>query len=74
MTLFERTLLRFLFEGKIKMELTGFDMDGFDKAMHREVRYRLGTIQSIIYDDLEDLSDTEKVAAIKRLFDEEFTL
>ena len=74
MTLFERTLLRFLSQGKIKMELTGFDMDGFDKAMHREVRYRLGIIQGIIYDDLETLSDAEKVAVIKRLFDEELTL
>ena len=72
MTLFERTLLRFLHDGKIKMELTGFDMDGFDKAMNREVRYRLGTIQSIIYDDLEDLSDAEKVAAIKLLFEKVF--
>lgn len=74
MTLFERILLRFLSAGKIKMELTGFDMDGFDKAMHREVRYRLGIIQVIIYDDLETLSDGEKVAAIKRIFDEEFML
>ena len=74
MNLFERTLLNYLRGSKIKVEVTGFDLDGFDKAMHRELSYRLGIIEGIIFEDGEDSSDAEKVAAIKRLFEQEFAL
>ena len=74
MNLFELTLLRFLRESKVQMEINGFDMEGFGKAMHRELSDRLDTIQCIILEDSETSSATEKIAAIKRLFDEESTL
>ncbi len=34
MTYFERTLLNFLNESKIEMEIRGFDMDSFERALH----------------------------------------
>ena len=35
----------YLGRSQIKLDITGFDMDGFEKAMHRELSHRLGMIQ-----------------------------
>ena len=65
MKMLERILLRYLINNWIKMEITDFDMDGFSKAMHREMGELLETIEAII---LEDAPDPDKVISIKELF------
>lgn len=72
MNLFERTLLTFLRNSKIKLEVTGFDMDGFHKAMRQVLRDRLDAIECIAFEDSDLMSDAQKVAAIKLCFEEEF--
>lgn len=67
----ERILLRFLINNKIKMEITGFDMNGFSKAMHREMKELLETIEAIIE---EDAPDSDKVTSIKVLLEREYHL
>lgn len=67
----ERILLRYLINNRIKMEITDFDMDGFSKAMHREMGELLETIEAII---LEDAPDSEKVISIKVLLEREYYL
>ena len=68
MKMLERILLRYLVNSKVKMEITGFDMKEFSKAMHLELKELLETIESII---LEDAPDSNKVTSIKILFERE---
>jgi len=72
MNYFERTLLSFLSRSKIKMEITGFDQDGFSKAVQQESKRRLDMIEYIISQDSGIVSDAEKIASIKQLFRREF--
>jgi len=72
MTYFERTLLNFLNRSKIKMDITGFDLNGFSKAIHHEWRSRLETIEYIVFEDSDIMSDTEKIASLRELFENEF--
>lgn len=72
MTLFERTLLNHLLRGRIELKVTGFDMESFERAMHRELRQRLDTIECITFEDDGVISDTEKIKAIKLCFQEDF--
>jgi len=72
MDYFERTLLNFLSRSKIKMEITGFDQDGFSKAVQQESKRRLDMIEYIISQDSGIVSDAEKIASIKQLFRREF--
>lgn len=68
MKMLEQILLRYLLDSKIKMEITGFDMDGFEKAVHEEGERRLGMIEYIAFTDDDIISDTEKIESIKQLF------
>ena len=70
-TLLERILLRFMINNKVRVEVIGFNMDAFSKAMHHELQEQLETIESII---LEDAPDSDKVASIKILFEREYYL
>lgn len=72
MTYFERTLLNFLNESKIEMEIRGFDMDSFERALHQEFKSQLELIEYIVFQDEIIESDTEKIASIKRVFQNEF--
>lgn len=72
LTYFEKILLNFLRGSKIKMEITGFDMEGFEQALNQELRRRLETIECIAFEDNSILSDTKKVACIQNLFKREF--
>lgn len=74
MTYFEKTLLNYLRSGKIKMEIDGFDMDGFQAALREEGKRRLEMIESIVFVDGDLMTDAEKVSTIKRYFQEEFRL
>lgn len=67
MNYFEKMLLTFLLNSKVKMEITGFDMGGFEKLLHQRLKKQLEDIEYIVFSD--DLtSDTEKVQSIKELF------
>ena len=72
MSYFEKILLNYLRGGKIEMEITGFDMDGFQQAVQRKSKRRLEMIEDIVFTDSDIASDAEKVESIKLLFQKEF--
>lgn len=67
MNYFEKMLLNYLCSSKIKMEITGFDMDGFEKLLHQQLKRQLESIEYIVFSD-DFTSDTERVQSIKELF------
>nr|WP_326127689.1 hypothetical protein [uncultured Oscillibacter sp.] len=66
MDILRKNFAEFLRGSRIKLEITGFDMDGFEKAMHRDLSSCLNDIGGIVYEDEELLSDAQKVEAVKR--------
>ena len=72
MTYFEKLLLNYLRDSKVKMEITGLDLNGFQDALREESKHRLELIEQIIFEDSEIISDMRKVGAIKKLFQQEF--
>lgn len=72
MNYFEKMLLNYLRDSKIKLEITGFDVNGFEKAIQEETKRRLDMIEYIAFEDDDIASDTEKIASIKQLFRREF--
>ncbi|MCI9353015.1 MAG: hypothetical protein HFF58_07175 [Lawsonibacter sp.] len=72
MTYFEKLLLNYLRDSKVKMEITGLDLNGFQDALREESKHRLELIEQIIFEDSEIISDMRKVEAIKKLFQQEF--
>ena len=67
MNYFEKLLLIYLRDCKIEMEINGFDMEGFEQTLRQERKYRLEMIEELVFEDDDIMSDTEKVAALKRL-------
>ena len=65
MTAIEGILFQYLRSSRIKVEISGFDMESFSEAMHRELSRRLDDIQCIAFED-EDLMTN---SAIKRRFE-----
>ena len=72
MKMLEQILLRYLLDSKIKMEIAGFDMDGFQQAVRQRSKCRLRMIEDIVFTDDDIASDAEKVESIKLLFQREF--
>ena len=72
MNYFETMLLNYLRGGKIKMEITGFDMEDFQAAVRDESKRRLEVIEQIIFENSEYTSDTQKLEAIKLCFQKDF--
>jgi len=72
MNYFEQILLDFLQNSKIEIEINGFDMEGFEEAIRQQLKWRLEMIERIICEDDDVMSDTEKVASVKELFQREF--
>lgn len=72
MNYFEKLLLTHLWSGKLETKITGFDIEGFQKAVEDESKRRLELVESIVYEDEDIISDAEKVKAIKLLFQLEF--
>ena len=67
MNYFEKILLNYLRSSKIKMEITGFDTDGFEKLLHQRLKRQLEDIEHIVFSD-DFTSDAERVQSIKELF------
>ena len=59
-------------KSKIKLEITDFDMDGFSKAMHWDMKHKLDAVEAIVFDDSGTMSDAEKIAELKLCFEENF--
>lgn len=72
MNYFEKMLLNYLRSSKIKMEITGFDMDGFQGAVQEESKRRLEMVESVIFLDGDLMTNAEKVSTIQRYFKEGF--
>ena len=72
MNYFETMLLNYLRGGKVKMEITGFDMDDFQAAVRDESKRRLELIEQIVFEDSEKIPDAQKVEAIKQCFQKDF--
>lgn len=72
MNYFEKMLLNYLCGSKIKMEITGFDTAGFQKAVQEEGKRRLEMIESIVFEDEDILSNDEKINSIRSLFLRDF--
>lgn len=72
MNYFETMLLNYLRGGKIKMEITGFDMEDFQAAVRDESKRRLELIEQIVFEDNDMRSDTQKIKAIKLYFQKDF--
>ncbi|EOS66649.1 hypothetical protein [Oscillibacter sp. 1-3] len=70
MGILQKNLSEFLRGSQIKLEITGFDMDGFEKAMHRDLSSRLTAIQGIVYEDGDVLSDSQKIEAVKQYLEQ----
>ncbi len=71
MDILRKNFAEFLRKSQIKLEITGFDMDGFEKAMRRDLSGRLNEIGGIVYEDGGRLSDSQKVEAVKRCLEQE---
>ena len=72
MTYFERTLLTFLRNSNIEMEISGFDMQSFEDALSQEQKLRLEMIESILYVDDDLMQPNEKIESIKELYRDDF--
>ena len=72
MNYFETMLLNYLRGGKVKMEITGFDMDDFQAAVRDESKRRLELIGQIVFEDNDMRSDTQKIKAIKLYSQKDF--
>lgn len=67
MRYFDKMLLAFLLNSKLKMEVTGFDMDSFEKLLRDQLKRQLEAIEYIVFAS-EFISDAERVEAIRDLF------
>ena len=74
MNYFEKMLLIYLRDSKIEMEITGFDLDGFEQTLSQGFKCRLELIEDTVYIDDDLMTDTEKVERIKGLFQNVFTM
>ena len=72
MTAIERILFHYLRSSQVKVEISGFDMEGFSKAVHGELSRRLNDIQCLAFEDGDLMSDSEKIAAIKKCFEQDW--
>lgn len=66
MRYFDLMLLNYLRDSKIQMEITGFDMDGFEKLLRHQLKRQLEAIEYIAFAD-EFISDAERVQSIRNL-------
>ena len=70
MNYFEKILLTYLWDGELEVKITGFDMEGFQKAVNEERKRRLEMIEYIVFEDTKP--DSQKIEAIKTFFQKDF--
>ena len=72
MNYFERILLTHLWDGQLETKITGFDMEGFQKALNDEGKRRLELVEQIVFEDDDLISDAQTVEALKLCFEKDF--
>lgn len=72
MNYFEKLLLIHLWDGELETKITGFDMEGFQKALNDEGKRRLELVEQIVFKDDDLISDAQKVEALKLCFEKDF--
>ena len=55
-------------KSQIRIDITGFDLDGFAKVATHTSKDQLENIEYIVFEDDDILSNDEKVEAIQELF------
>lgn len=68
----DKMLLIYLSQSKLKMEITGMDMKGFEKVLYHKEKCCLEMIESIVFIDDDLMTDTEKIESIKRMYQNDF--
>lgn len=58
----------YISKSQIKIDITGFDLDGFAKVVTHIFKDQLENIEYIVFEDDDILSNDEKVEAIQELF------
>lgn len=71
MNYFEKMLLTYLWDSELELKITGFDMEGFQKAVNEAGKRRLKAIECIAFEDRDLMTDGQKIEAIQSLFLEE---
>ena len=61
-----------LWDGQLETKITGFDMEGFQKALNDEGKRRLELVEQIVFEDDDLISDAQKVEALKLCFEKDF--
>ena len=70
MKIVHTVLAQFLQRGQVKVEISGFDMEGFSDAMQQELSSTLSDIASCAFEDR--MTDREKVEAIQARLEQVF--
>ncbi|MCI9556477.1 hypothetical protein AALA82_07120 [Oscillospiraceae bacterium 50-16] len=70
MKIVHTVLAQFLQRGQVKVEISGFDMEGFSAAMQQELSSTLSDIASCAFEDR--MTDREKVEAIQARLEQVF--
>ena len=74
MNYLEKMLLNYLRSSKIKMEITGFDMESFEKVLYHKEKCCLEMIEPIAFMDDDLMMDSDKIETIKQYFLLDFSL
>ena len=62
----------YLSRSQIKIDITGFDMDAFSKAMNQDLKNRLETLEYVAFEDEGVMSSDRKIEVIQSLFRNDF--
>ena len=62
----------YLSRSQIKLDITGFDMDAFSKAVNEDLKNRLDTVEYVAFEDEAVMSSDQKIQVIQALFQNEF--
>lgn len=68
----KKYLADYLSRSKVKIDITGFDMDAFSKAINQELKDKLDTVEYIAFEDEDIMPNDEKIEMIQKLFRDGF--
>lgn len=68
----KKYLADYLGRSKMKIDITGFDMDAFSKAINQELKDKLDTVEYIAFEDEDIMPNDEKIEMIQKLFRDGF--
>ena len=68
----KKYLADYLSRSKVKIDITGFDMDAFSEAINQELKDKLDTVEYIAFEDEDIMPNDEKIKMIQKLFRDGF--